>query len=202
MAQICISAVPHLFCNMRRVNPERLPLSTYRELYNLARLCRAHGWKSNGDGVTQAVREILGSSSIRDSFAGWADKKVAAYFYDHFVRQKCLHESSMHKQLRLIRACGASDEGSADLLEKERAKGLGSFLEERVVRPAKRARTFCSRETQTEAVEIRSIPAESEVSELDDGVEDPLSAGHTGLSLQDENVDLSSSEQHPAGALE
>ena len=188
---------------MQRIDLDKMPPETYKNMYNLARLSRAQGWRSNDVEVVRAMKEIIGECPAGDSFDGWTDRKLSVFFYDNFLRGTVQHKASMSKRKKLIRACGVDDSGSKDLLELERRKGLGSFLEERMGSAYKRARTrsYRSVETQTEESSFRSVPEEPDAAMLDEVLENQLSAENTGLELRDENMSLSSTEQHPAELL-
>ena len=120
----------------RKVASLSLPFDSYAELYRLARLCRAHSWRSTNAIVVEELQDIFRKSGIWDGKEEWSRRYSSAYFYEHFIRRPN-KTKGWKPRLHLVQNSGVSDEGSATLRNLEREKNLGSFYQERLRVPSR-----------------------------------------------------------------
>ena len=113
----------------------RLQGDAYRNLFNLARVCRAYELKPHCEQVLQRMKEVLSEPPVAPHFVGWTDKRLSQYFYTHFIRRNPVSESARRKRELIIIVSGCHDEADSKVRQMEVTRGLGSYMEERLGRP-------------------------------------------------------------------
>ena len=89
---------------MQRKVLKTLPARTYSALYRLAVTVKLHGLSSTDVIVKEDIRHIVETSPVKDDFIGWSDKKLARWFFDHFLRVNARSSASRKRRDALIEA--------------------------------------------------------------------------------------------------
>ena len=132
----------------------RLQGDAYRNLFNLARVCRAYELKPHCEQVLQRIKEVLSEPPVAQHFVGWTDKRLSQYFYTHFIRRNPVSESARRKRELIIIVSGCRDEADPEVRQMEVTRGLGSYMEERLGRPL--SYPFGPRPARTSEVSVDS----------------------------------------------
>ena len=95
------------FCSiaaMKRRSVKTLPSKMYGELYRLSTTAKLFGLRHSDTIIMNDLQRIIRESSVKDDFAGWTERKLSKWFFDHFFRPVPRRPSAKARREELFRA--------------------------------------------------------------------------------------------------